>query len=73
MADAIIGPVITLVNAGVVCVSVKMGVSRMLDGVEAEVIEQVHAQRVKASPGTAGTRRSVHARPLRCASNWNMG
>jgi cation diffusion facilitator family transporter len=43
MADPIIGLVITVAILGVVWESVKMVFSRMLDGVEPQVIDQVHA------------------------------
>jgi cation diffusion facilitator family transporter len=75
MADPIIGLVITVAILGVVWGSGKMVFSRMLDGVEPEVIDQVHAiaREVNGVTGVTEVRARWLGHRLRAEVNISVG
>lgn len=75
MADPIIGLVITVAILGVVWGSVKIVLSRMLDGVEPEVIDQVHAiaREVNGVTGVTEVRARWLGHRLRAEVNISVG
>jgi cation diffusion facilitator family transporter len=75
LADPIVGLVITVAILGVVWESVKMVFSRMLDGVEPEVIDRVHtiAREVHGVTGVTDVRARWVGHRLRAEVNVSVG